>query len=114
MSQAEWESLDETGREIVFGFLGNLGFRNIGESRGDCSWDLSAVMNDGRKLGVECKDRKLDHDRYGDHEIEKHKFVENDLKVRQGEFDAFIIASTFRDGYLAVSNLYDPDRQEVT
>lgn len=95
--------MDRRSRELLSCFLETkLSASCIGESRGNCCWDLSCVIN-GKRVAVEVKDRGYDHDRFGDILVEDSK----QECISKKDFDSALAVNVFKDDVLCAASLFD-------
>lgn len=77
-SNQQWKDVDLNSREEFKSFLSSSErFTNIGESSGNCSWDISCVYNSDISVVFELKDRNITSDKYGDIFCEYDKYTNN-------------------------------------
>jgi hypothetical protein len=79
-----------------------LSASNIGESRGNCCWDLSCIINE-KRVAVEVKDRGYYHDRFGDILVEDSK----QECIANKDFDSALAVNVFKDKVICLANLFD-------
>lgn len=109
MTNKDWNEVDRTSREETVHLLScQLSANDIYESQGNCSWDVSCVMN-GNKIGIEIKDRNCDLSSFGDIMVTDYKYGCNMRRIRSGEFNKFFIISFYKDKKLAIVDLQDKD-----
>lgn len=113
MTQKDWDDVDRTSREEMVEFLScQLSADGIYESTGNCSWDISAVVND-KRIGIELKDRNCDLSSFGDMMVTDSKYKCNMRRIGP-EFDKFLIVSFYRDDKFAIAELRDRDMKIQT
>lgn len=109
MTEKDWNEVDRTSREETELLLScQLSADGIYESHGNCSWDISCMLKD-KKVGIEIKDRNCDLSSFGDIMVTDYKYGCNMRRIRNGEFDRFLIISFYRDKKMAIVDLQDKD-----
>lgn len=104
----QWLDVDKSSREEFKNFLKNLpNISNIGESAGNCSWDLSCIsIRDNQEISVvfELKDRNIDSDKYGDIFCEYDKYTNNKKYCPNY---TIIAVNFYKDATFAMCNMSD-------
>lgn len=108
MTEKDWDEIDYSSRTVVSCLLLRVGATDVGESRGNCCWDLSCCIN-GRSIGCEIKDRSFPHDRFNDIMVEDIKQECNLRRIAKNEFAAVLAVNVFTDNVIAVANINDKD-----
>lgn len=94
MTEADWDAIDKSSRCLLSCFLeAKLSATSIGESHGNCCWDLSCQIR-GKNVAVEIKDRGYSHDRFGDILVEESKQVDIGSKKN---FDTSLAVNVYND-----------------
>ena len=95
---------DIASHQEVYSILSGA-FDNWGRSAGNCVWDLSCTKDDGTTISIEVKDRTFDHTKFGDIFAEEAKQT---YTKQNYNFDKSLAINRFKDGVIAIANLYDP------
>jgi hypothetical protein len=77
-------------------------------SQGNCSWDLSCVIND-KNISIEIKDRNIPHNKFSDMMVEQIKQDCNNRRINNNEFNQCIVASVYTDNVICLANINDKD-----
>lgn len=105
MTARDWDEVDKSSRQLLSCLLETqLSAEAVGESHGCCCWDLSCVIR-GKKIAVEIKERRMDHDRFGDILVETSK----QECIANKQFDTALAANVFKDQVVCLANLFDKD-----
>lgn len=106
MTDKDWDEVDRSSRELLSCFLETkLSADCIGESRGNCCWDLSCVVN-GKPLSLEIKERHIPHDRYSDIMIEE---IKAEATARKKQFKVNLVANVHSDNVICLARMDDKD-----
>lgn len=110
MTDKDWDEVDRSSRELLSCFLETkLSADCIGESHGNCCWDLSCVVK-GKKVAVEIKERGYVHSRFGDILVEDTK----QECIASKKFDSAIAVNVFKDSVICLANLFDKEAKHFT
>lgn len=105
MTAKDWDEVDRSSRELLSCLLETqLSAEAVGESHGCCCWDLSCVIR-GKKIAVEIKDRRMDHNEFGDILVETSK----QECIANKQFDTALAANVFKDQVVCLANLFDKE-----
>lgn len=99
------EDCDKTSREYGIAILSAMGGTEIGESTGNCFWDLSCVSQAGDRVCVELKARNNDAWKYDTWTIGAHKlneFRRVDSNLYEEDTSTVPLSACF-DKFLAIS-----------
>lgn len=108
MTENDWEEIDYNSRVIVRNFLSAINADAIGESTGNCSWDVSCIIND-KPISIEIKDRNMPHNRYSDMMVEQIKQDCNNRRIGNGQFKECLVVSVYTDNVMCLANINDKD-----
>ena len=107
MTNKDWEDVDKSSRYQMTEFLScQLSADGIYQSTGNCSYDISAIV-DGKRVGIEIKDRNCDLSSFGDIMITDYKYNCN-MRRLGTQFDRFWIVSFYKDHKFAMASIKDP------
>ena len=106
MTQADWEEVDQSSRELCRKLLEHLGATDIRESQGNLAYDLVCILRN-QKVGIEIKDRSFPSNRYGDVFAEKLKRDCNDKWIQRDVFQKCLVMNVFSDNIIAIANIDD-------
>ena len=105
MTTKDWDEVDRSSRELLSCLLETqLSAEAVGESHGCCCWDLSCMIR-GKKVAVEIKDRRMDHNQFGDILVETSK----QECIANKQFDTALAANVFKDQVVCLANLFDKE-----
>ena len=108
MTDKDWEEVDKSSRQQMIEFLScQISADGIYESTGNCSYDISVMIN-GKRVGIEIKDRNCDLSSFGDMMITDYKYNCN-MRRLGTQFDRFWIVSFYKDHKFAMVSIKDPD-----
>jgi hypothetical protein len=101
----QWKDVDLKSREEFKLFLSSFSkFSNIGESSGNCSWDISCLTENNISVVFELKDRNYTSDRFGDIMVEFDKYTNNKKYCPNYKI---IAVNFYRDGVFAFCEMND-------
>lgn len=72
MTEKDWDEIDYSSRTVVSCLLLRVGATDVGESRGNCCWDLSCCINE-KPICIEIKARNFESTKFGDILVENLK-----------------------------------------
>lgn len=108
MTENDWQEVDKSSREIVCKLFEKAGAKNIYNTKGLCSYDISCTLN-GISISIEVKDRNMPHTQYSDMMVEQVKQDSNNKKIEKQQFKQCIVASVYTDNVICLASINDPE-----
>lgn len=111
MTEQDWEDIDKNSRDLLSCFLETkLSATAVGESHGNCCWDLSCMIND-KSVSLEIKERHIPHDRYSDIMIEE---IKAEATAKKKQFKVNLVANVHSDNVICLARMDDKDAKHQT
>lgn len=113
MTENDWLEIDNSSRCVITNLLSAMGASDIGDSHGNCSWDISCVIKT-KPICIEIKDRNMPHTKYSDMMVEQIKQDCNNRRIDNGQFKDCLVASVYSDNVICLANINDKDAVHKT